>query len=304
MQYIGFSRNTTVSSKHQLYCLIIVLLTSLSLACSTFSAWFSSSSPTKTPTPPQLVEVAVTVVYPTATATSTPLPTLTPTPTTPPTDTPPPLPTDTTTATPVPPTPAPTNTLSPPTPTPTEEVAGIITLVEPEHNLLMPVLVRDFEFKWRWSGGCELSTEYAFELRIWPPGGEPMGAMDAITHRKDVYCDPVSGLYSYTVPNLKDAPGPMSVAVETAATGPFLWNVALLRTYPAIVPVATSDTRMFTIPGDYVGPYDTTRPTVTCLNFSNWLEAQALFLATGGPAVDLNKLDPDGNGIACDELRR
>jgi hypothetical protein len=182
-------------------------------------------------------------------------------------------------------------------------VVGFITLEEPKPDLIMPVQVRDFEFKWRYSEGCNLPNEYAFELRIWPPAGQPMGAMDAIAQRDQVYCDPVSGLYSYTVPNLKDAPGPMSVAVETAATGPFLWNVALLRTYPAIVPVATSDARIFTIPGDYVGPYDTIRPTVTCLNFSNWLEAQALYLATGGPGTDLNNLDPDHNGIACDELR-
>lgn len=179
-------------------------------------------------------------------------------------------------------------------------------LEEPKNNLIMPAFVQDFEFKWRWTGrnDCHLPNEYAFEVRIWPPGGSPMAAMNALAERDKVYCDPVSLLYSYTVPSVKRAPGPMSVAVQTAATGPFLWDVALVKLYPAIEPVVTASPRTFTIPGDYVGPYDTSRPTVTCLNFSNWLDAQALYLATGGPVADLNNLDPDHNGIACDELRQ
>jgi len=302
---------------HRNLLLVIAILTGLLLACQMRVPFLSSSSPvptptqtdTATPTPPSQVAVNVTVVYPSPTATDTPTVTITPTPSPLPTDPPPPPPTDTPTSTPTV-TPAQIAVVSvssspqvPPTATP--EFVGEILLEEPIHNLLMPVKVRDFEFKWYWTGrnDCILPTEYAFEVRIWPPAGSPMAAMDAIAERDKIYCDPVSGLWSYTVPNLKDAPGPMSVAVETAATGPYLWNVALMRTYPVIEAAATASPRSFTIPGDYVGPYDTTRATVTCLNFNVWLEAQALYLATGGPVADLNNLDPDGNGIACDELR-
>jgi hypothetical protein len=182
-------------------------------------------------------------------------------------------------------------------------------LVEPQSNLTLPATVRDFEFKWRWSRGegCQLSSEYVFELRIWPTRLDfagPIPAMDALQDRSAVFCDATSGLYGYRVDNLKNTAGPQAVAVQTAATGDFFWNVALLKIFPDIKPVATSDTRMFTIPSNYVGPYDTSRPTVTCSNFSVWLEAQALFLATGGPGPDINGLDSDGNGIACDELRK
>ena len=304
MLFAGFVHPKT--GKQAGYRVAILILLFISLACGSNLPF--SASPTPTPTEPKLVQVDVEVIYPSPTATATPPPN-TPSDSVPPppTDTPPPSPTPTPTSTPIPPIPIPTNTAPPPPPTPTPEVIGEIILLEPESDILLPVKVRDYEFKWRWTGraGCQLPSEYAFEVRIWPPGLEtPLGAMDAIHHRPDVYCDPVSGLYSYTVPNLKDTPGAMAVAVETAGTGPFLWNVALMRTYPAIVPLATAPPRFFTIPGDYVGPYDTSRPTVTCLDFSVWLEAQALYLATGGPRVDLNNLDPDGNGIACDELRK
>ncbi len=245
------------------------------------------------------------MVYPSPTVTSTPTQTPTPPPTPIPTDTP--LPTETPTETPVPPPPTaiplPTGTPAPPTETPV--YLGEILLESPQHELLMPVTVTDFEFKWRWTGreDCTLPPDYAFELRIWPPGGSPLAAMNALAERDKVYCDPVGRVYSYRVGNIKDTAGPMSVAVQTAATGPFLWDVALLQTYPALQPVLTASPRSFVIPGDYVGPYDTTRPTVTCLAFAKWLDAQALYLATGGPQSDLNGLDPDGNGIACDEIR-
>lgn len=269
------------------------------------------SRPAATPTTPTtdavIVAFAATVIYyPTPPAlTATPVVATTapsPTPLPPPTDTPQPTVTPMPTVTPAPPTP------SPPPPSPTTENLGAVTLLEPQHNLILPAQVRDFEFKWRWSGSanCQgLPPGYMFELRIWPAraGFGPLPAMDALQEQAAVACDLLSGVYHYRVDNLKKIAGTQAVAVETAATGPFNWDVAILRIYPDITPVVVSEPRIFTIPDTYVGPYDTSRPTATCLNFSEWLEAQALFLATGGPGTDLNGLDPDGNGIACDELR-
>ncbi len=294
--------------RHRRFLPVMILPLLLSLACAGGNLFNRSASTTPVPTATLdaiLLQVEVTVIYPSATptpiATNTPIPSPTPFPTdTPiPTFTPPP------TNTPAPPTPIPTNT--PPVP-PTPEIVGVISPVEPQHNLTLPARVRDFEFKWQWSvaQGCAIPPIYAFELRIWParPGFGPLPAMDPLQSRTDVFCDPTSGLFGYRVDNLKRTPGAQAVAVETAGTGPFNWNVALLRIFPDITPLAVSEPRTFIIPDEYVGPYDTSRPTVTCLNFSEWLEAQALFLATGGPGQDLNGLDPDGNGIACDELRK
>lgn len=283
----------------------ILSLPLLWLACG--GVPFISSTPTATPVAWAL-EVAVTLISPQRPATNTPavLNAAVPTPALLVTDTPQPPPTSTPTFTPAPP----TSTPSPvPTATPTTENFGTISLIEPQSNLTLPAAVRDFEFKWHWSRGegCQLPSEYVFEVRIWPTRLDfagPIPAMDALQDRSRVFCDATSGLYGFRVDNLKNTAGAQAVAVQTAATGDFFWNVALLKIFPDIKPVATSDTRIFTIPGDYVGPYDTSRPTVTCSNFSVWLEAQALFLATGGPGPDINGLDPDGNGIACDELRK
>lgn len=288
--------------------MILALL--LSLACSGSNLFNRSASTTPSPTATLntiLLQVEVTVIYPSATPppmlTSTPIPA----PTSFPTDTPIPTFTPPPTNTPAPPTPIPTNTPVV-TPVPTPEIVGVIIPVEPQHNLTMAATVRDFEFKWQWSEAqsCTLPPAYAFELRIWParPGFGPLPAMDAIQSRADVFCDPTSGLFGFRVDNLKRTPGAQAVAVETASTGPFNWNVALLRIYPDVEPLTVSEPRTFIIPDDYVGPYDTSRPTATCSNFSEWLEAQALFLASGGPGQDLNGLDPDHNGIACDELRK
>ncbi len=278
--------------------LIIVIMTT---ACAVSSRLMPNS---ETPAPAARLDVAVTVVYPTPTVTATPspLPPTSPPPHT--TDTPRPSSTPTATQTPAPP---PTNTVPPPPPTATPFLTGVITPVEPAHNLEFPPKSRSFEFKWRWSHApnCQMPPGYLFQLRIWParPGFAPMPAMNANINQPDIFCDPPSGLFGFRVNNLKETDGLKAVGVETASTGPFNWDVALLHSAAGVTPLTVSEPRTFIIPGTYMGEYDTTRPTATCLNFSVWLEAQALFLASGGPAVDINGLDPDGNGIACDELR-
>lgn len=41
-----------------------------------------------------------------------------------------------------------------------------------------------------------------------------------------------------------------------------------------------------------------------CSDFKSWAEAQAVFIATGGPTKDRHTLDPDGNGFACEDLKK
>lgn len=49
--------------------------------------------------------------------------------------------------------------------------------------------------------------------------------------------------------------------------------------------------------------YDPFGPDRDCSDFAIWEEAQAFFLAAGGPERDPHRLDSDGDGIACESLR-
>lgn len=49
--------------------------------------------------------------------------------------------------------------------------------------------------------------------------------------------------------------------------------------------------------------YDPFGPDRDCSDFASWEEAQAFFLAAGGPERDPHRLDSDGDGIACESLR-
>ena len=48
--------------------------------------------------------------------------------------------------------------------------------------------------------------------------------------------------------------------------------------------------------------YDPAGPDRDCKNFATQAEAQAFFIAAGGPASDPHRLDRDGNGLACESL--
>lgn len=48
--------------------------------------------------------------------------------------------------------------------------------------------------------------------------------------------------------------------------------------------------------------YDSSGPDLSCGDFPTQADAQILFETAGGPEVDRHRLDPDGNGIACQDL--
>jgi micrococcal nuclease len=52
----------------------------------------------------------------------------------------------------------------------------------------------------------------------------------------------------------------------------------------------------------YTGRYDPFGPDRDCGHFSTHAEAQAFFLAAGGPATDRHRLDADRDGVACETL--
>lgn len=48
--------------------------------------------------------------------------------------------------------------------------------------------------------------------------------------------------------------------------------------------------------------YDPEGPDLSCSDFPTQADAQILFEAAGGPGQDRHGLDPDGNGLACEDL--
>ena len=49
--------------------------------------------------------------------------------------------------------------------------------------------------------------------------------------------------------------------------------------------------------------YDPDGPDRDCGDFDTWNEAQAFYIAAGGPDTDRHRLDGDGDGVACASLR-
>lgn len=210
------------------------------------------------------------------------------------------------------PTPAPTPSATPLfVLTPGPKPAGTISLLDPAGKPSFPANVGAVEFRWRWEGEgspCQLPSDYGFELRIWSarPGFTPLGVFDAVSGQSLLACDPGNGVYSYRIPDLKRAAGVKATYVgEFRWDGQFLWDVALVSLRPYRPPDSAAPPGSFEISlGNYTGALDPFGEPLKCSDFTSWIEAQAVFLAAGGPAKDPHKMDSDGNQIACDELRQ
>ncbi len=68
-------------------------------------------------------------------------------------------------------------------------------------------------------------------------------------------------------------------------------------------PSPTAATPAFMPPPDGTLRYDPEGPDRDCGDFDTWEEAQAFYIAAGGPGNDRHRLDGDGDGVACDSLR-
>lgn len=71
---------------------------------------------------------------------------------------------------------------------------------------------------------------------------------------------------------------------------------------PPSTPVADSPTPQPSPDGAL--RYDPDGQDRDCGDFDTWAEAQAFYVAAGGPDTDPHRLDGDGDGIACNSLRR
>lgn len=198
-------------------------------------------------------------------------------------------------------------------PQPPPRPAGNITLLAPASGAVFGADVGPVEFKWSWDGPlladkCQPAEGYGFEIRIGSldPGLPLLGAMDAVKDQEKVGCDREAGAFNFTVQDIKQAPGIKATYVDNFRwDGRFRWDVALVSLNPYLPPTAASAPETFEISlAQYAGPVDPFGEPLKCSIFGSWIEAQAVFLAAGGPNRDPHRFDLDANGIACDELRR
>ena len=90
----------------------------------------------------------------------------------------------------------------------------------------------------------------------------------------------------------EDAP-PAPTAVTTAPTP------TPAARQPTSEPREPTATAVSGAPGT---KYDPDGPDRNCSDFDTWAEAQAFYVAAGGPGLDPHRLDRDGNSIACESL--
>ncbi len=207
------------------------------------------------------------------------------------------------------PTPSPTFQL-----TPGPKPSGVITLLDPAGKPTFPANAGPVEFRWKWEGEglgfCQVTDGYGFDLRIGStqPGFSPLGIFNAAKSQDDLVCDPGTGIYRYTLTDLKSALGVRATFVgEYRWDGQFRWDVALvsLNPYQDPGPGSISMPSYFEISlSEYTGSLDPDGEPLSCSDFAGWTEAQAVFLKAGGPVNDPHGIDKDGNGLACDELRK
>jgi len=184
-----------------------------------------------------------------------------------------------------------------------EAIEGTISLVGIEDGYVFAPGPGEAEFSWMWSGsqGCQPPPDgYGFDLRIWPlrPDFGPLGVDEASALQENISCDLQTGRWIYRLGYLSGTP-----AVQAQGAGWFLWDVALVQLDP-YTPLYASPPRKFEISLQYPNPGrldpNGAPNSVKCSDFSAWSEAQAFFLAAG--PGDPQSLDPDQNGVACDQI--
>lgn len=194
---------------------------------------------------------------------------------------------------------------------PADKPGGTIELLAPD-GATFGADVGPMEFKWRWDGPilegkCQPAERYGFEIRVWSqqPGYTPLGVMDVIQDQAKVGCDHEAKVFNFTVLDIKQAPGIKQTFIDERWDGHFQWDVTLVSLQPYVSPDWAPPSKPFDITlSQYAGPLDPLGEPLACGAFSSWIEAQAVFLASGGPGQDFHQIDRDGNGLACDELRK
>jgi hypothetical protein len=95
--------------------------------------------------------------------------------------------------------------------------------------------------------------------------------------------------------------GNQFVTVSLAEALPTSTDFAALPT-AAPPPPATGGGTSGGSRGGYTGPYDPFGPDRNCGDFATQREAQAFYIAAGGPGSDRHRLDNNRDGVACESL--
>ena len=82
-------------------------------------------------------------------------------------------------------------------------------------------------------------------------------------------------------------------------------TLVVIQTEGAVLPSSTPESSATSPAPESGGPlrYDPDGPDRDCGDFDTWDEAQAFYIAAGGPDSDRHRLDRDGDGVACASLR-
>jgi micrococcal nuclease len=144
---------------------------------------------------------------------------------------------------------------------------------------------------------------------LWLPDGRNFGEV--------MIADGFAHEYTYDLPYASQ--GAFKVAQEQAMANQVgLWSPATCSgdtTQPAEVPVVAEKPAPAPTPAPpaakpaatvrpiYSGRYDPFGPDRDCGDFRTQAEAQAFFVAAGGPGSDRHRLDGDRDGVVCETLR-
>ncbi|MCB0168880.1 MAG: hypothetical protein KDI79_31925 [Anaerolineae bacterium] len=119
---------------------------------------------------------------------------------------------------------------------------GWIEPVSPDENFYLPADGLTFQWQWHDNKGCQQPPDgYGFEIRVWRDVSTdfPQGAMNARDEKPNITCDPKSGVYTFSVGNVKKVPG-----IQNSEFGRFRWDIAIVQLDP-YAPVITSPSRVF-----------------------------------------------------------
>lgn len=125
-----------------------------------------------------------------------------------------------------------------------EVPTGEISLLAPANDFALPNAQAEFQWEWNGVSGCEpLPAGYGFEISIWADteNAAPAGAMDAAGDQAGIRCDPKSGIRSFTVGDIRIAPG-----VRQSSTLRLRWRVAIVQLDP-YRPVHISPSRVINL---------------------------------------------------------
>jgi len=142
---------------------------------------------------------------------------------------------------------------------------------------------------------------------VWLPDGRNFGEVmtaDGFAHEYTydqpyAYVDTFRAAQELAIANQAGLWSPATCAGDTTRPAD---PPAVAEEPPAPQPEPAPAPALRPIVPTYTGRYDPFGPDRDCGDFRTHAEAQAFFIAAGGPATDRHRLDADHDGVACEAL--